>query len=433
MSKPLPRFDLFQYSLLALPLAFAGLPLYIHAPDFYATQAGLSLTLIGSVLLFVRLFDAIQDPVIGFLSNKFANLRSIIMACSLVVMAAGFVMLFHPPSQFALEWFVLSLVLTTTAFSVLSINFNAVGSLWSTDSVQKTRITGWREALGLIGLLVAAILPSVLGLPMSSIVLVFLLAVTGFIFMRWHKSHEDIVASHEGISGIHNWRSLANAVNLRFFGVYSLSMLASAIPAVLVIFFIRDRLDAEALTGLFMLLYFLSGAFGMPLWQMIAQRSSKNNAWMLAMIVSIVTFVGAYFLEAGDVWQYAVICVLSGIALGADLSLPPSILSDMIDRQNARNQTSLYFSVLSFLSKAALALGSFIAFFILGQVSFVPAGENAVTALQSLNFTYALLPCLIKILSVYCLWRISEHKGDENEKNKHNLERNNSYGTHGIS
>jgi len=410
MSAPLDKISLFQYSLLALPLAFVGLPLYIHAPDFYAANVGLSLTTIGIIILAVRLFDAVQDPVIGVLSNKFSHLRPAIMLGGMLVLAAGLLMVFHPPDTLSALWFALSLILATTAFSIISINFNALGSLWSKDTNQKTRITTWREGVGLAGLLVGAVLPSIFGLHIVSYILVGILALCGLAFMRWNSAHADIITHNEGAHDAFKWRTLLHEPNIRFFGVYALSMFASAIPAVLVIFFIRDRLDAEALTGLFLFLYFISGAAGMPLWQYLAKRMSKYRAWMVGMIVAAVTFIWAYFLGAGDVWQYAMICVFSGLALGAELALPPAILSDMIDKQDNRGQTSLYFSALTFLLKATLALGSGVAFLLLGQAAFVPAAQNSAQALGTLSFTYALLPCLIKIAAALMLWRVIKHE-----------------------
>lgn len=433
MSDALPRKSLAHYSALALPLAFAGLPLYIHAPDFYATEAGLSLATIGTVLLFIRFFDAVQDPVIGILSNKFSYLRPAIMIGGLITMAAGFYMLFHPPETGVLAWFTLSLILTTTAFSVLSINFNAVGSLWTTDTVQKTRVTTWREGFGLIGLLIAAIIPTLMGLPLTSIAFAGLLALCGFVFLRWSSSTRDLITHNEGAGETLNFRPLANTPNLKFFTIYFISMLASAIPAVLVLFFIRDRLDAEHMAGLFLLLYFISGAAGMPLWQKIAARTNKLNAWLLSMALAIATFIGAYMLGAGDIWQYALICVLSGLALGAELALPPAILSDMIDEQEERKQTSLYFAALAFLSKAALALGSFIAFYILGQAAFTPAAQNSTDALHSLSFTYALLPCFIKLIAASALWWLYKHQGDINAHTQNTTERTASHGNVNVS
>jgi hypothetical protein len=51
-----------RYGLLGLPLAFAALPIYVHVPKLYADQAGLSLALVGRILLLTRVVDALSDP-----------------------------------------------------------------------------------------------------------------------------------------------------------------------------------------------------------------------------------------------------------------------------------------------------------------------------------------------------------------------------------
>ncbi len=392
----LSRCALLGYGALALPLAFAGLPLYIHAPDFYATNAGLALGAIGAALLFLRLFDAALDPLIGILSRRFAAQRPAIMGVAMAVMAVSFILLFMPPGTHALLWFCGCLAAATTAFSVLAINLNSAGSLWGGGDADKARITGWREALGLVGLLVAAALPTVIGFTAYTAVLAVLLAVTGFMFLRWHRSHEQHLHARESVAAPWDLRKLIQRDNLWFFAVYFLSMLASAIPAVLVLFFIRDLLGAEAQSGLFLLIYFLSGAAGMPLWLALARRIGAQAAWLAAMGLACAVFVWAYTLGAGDVVAYGFICALSGLALGAELALPPAILSALIDRQNAEGQTSVHFAALSFLSKAALAAGSFMAFSLIGAASFVPAAANSAASLDALGWTYALLPCVIK-------------------------------------
>ena len=59
------KIALVQYACLAIPLAVAGLPIYLHAPDFYARELLLSLTAIGASLLVLRILDAVQNPLIG--------------------------------------------------------------------------------------------------------------------------------------------------------------------------------------------------------------------------------------------------------------------------------------------------------------------------------------------------------------------------------
>lgn len=418
-AQAITRPQLFQYGLLALPLAFAGIPIYIHAPDFYATHHGVSLTLIGTILLGVRAFDAIQDPVLGLLSDRYRRHRLPIMLAGMAILGAGFTMLFHPLAGQEALWFAVSLVLATSAFSLLGINLNAVGGLWSRDRHQQTRITTTREALGLIGLMLAAIAPTVLQQTVSanaafhyvSVLLIALLAIAGVVFTRWYRAHAgswqpDRPDTAEGAASL--WPALTR--EWRFYAVYGVSVTASAIPAVLVLFFIRDRLDGEAWAGAFLLLYFLAGIAGMPLWQAIARRHGKAASWLASIGLAIATFIWAYTLEAGDLIAYGIICIASGMALGAELALPPALLAEKVASRHASAQ----FAGLTFLLKSGMALAAGATLPLLEYYGYVPGGDNSAEALHMLSFTYALLPCALKAFAGLLLWRLllTQEKGE---------------------
>ena len=51
-------YDILKYSIIVFPLAFAGIPIYLHAPDYYASNLGIKIETIGIALLVLRLFDA---------------------------------------------------------------------------------------------------------------------------------------------------------------------------------------------------------------------------------------------------------------------------------------------------------------------------------------------------------------------------------------
>ena len=53
------------YAVFAAMLSAAGLPIYIHAPKYFVDEYGVSLAALGSVLFFLRLFDVVQDPLLG--------------------------------------------------------------------------------------------------------------------------------------------------------------------------------------------------------------------------------------------------------------------------------------------------------------------------------------------------------------------------------
>ena len=95
--------SLLQYGLLAVPVAFAGFPLYVLAPDFYATEYGISLVSLGLVLLLLRLFDAIQDPLIGLICDRFRHYIASIMLPSAVVLVVSIYCLFNLNFSFAIS------------------------------------------------------------------------------------------------------------------------------------------------------------------------------------------------------------------------------------------------------------------------------------------------------------------------------------------
>ena len=58
------------YGSLSLPLAMISYPLGIWVPRLYASDVGLSLALVGLVITAAALSDAVTDPVMGFLSDR---------------------------------------------------------------------------------------------------------------------------------------------------------------------------------------------------------------------------------------------------------------------------------------------------------------------------------------------------------------------------
>ncbi|WP_209000033.1 MFS transporter [Pannonibacter tanglangensis] len=412
-SAPLTARSMAAYGAMALPLAFAGLPVYLHAPDFYATDLGVSLAALGTVLLGLRLIDAVQDPFIGSLSDRWSSHRGLILWIGALMLGGGFWMVFTPMGSAPLLWFAAAVLLCTTGFSVVSINLQALGGLWHASDADRTRIASWREGFGLLGLLLAAMAPTVLAfgdpraVAFERLALLYLplLALGLLLLLRWlRRAQLDAPAADEAGVG---WREvLAGRWRRQFFGLYLANTVAGSIPAVLVMFFIRDRIGAEAQTGLFLLAYFLSGALSMALWPRIAARFGKPQAWALSMGLAIATFVWASLLGPGDVTAYAVVCILSGLALGADLALPAAILADHIARDRAQDAASRLYSVMTFVSKAALALATGLVLPTLGLLGYVPGSALTETGGLLLSLAYAALPCLLKAVTLVWLLKM---------------------------
>ncbi len=409
------------YGGLGLPLAFVALPLYVVLPNHYAATFGVPLATLGTLLLAARLLDAVADPWIGHLVDRWfaTGLRRIAVAGILaaLVLALGFRGLFFPAvtEATALLWWCGSvLAFTYLAYSVLSVIHQAWGARLGGDEAQRARIVSWREALALVGVLVASVLPSLAGLTASTAAFALLLslALVGAVWApRPASAHVD-----RGPDPAAGARAVAEASApspwqspgfRRLLAVYLVNGIASAVPATLVLFFIRDRLQAAAYEPLFLASYFAAGALSMPLWVRLVQRLGLARAWLAGMVLAVAAFAWAALLGAGDVAAYTAVCVASGVALGADLALPGALLAGVIQRAGHAGQLEgRYFGWWNFATKLNLALAAGIALPLLAAFGYQPGGRDA-QALQALTMAYCLLPCALKLAAaalLHLLW-----------------------------
>lgn len=394
------------YALLGLPLAMAMLPIYVLVPNFYAADLGLGLTLTGTVLFLARLLDTVQDPWLGRLIDRRSTRGwNLLLAGSAVLLSAAMAALLIPPDGlggFVLAgWLGALLALTYTLHSLINITYLAWGARLSDQPEIRTRVAAWREGAGLIGVVLASVLPTALATPygMSTALGVFaltfavLLCLGGAMLIRAAPRPQRVARSEA-----QSWRlPLRNEAFRRLAGIYFINAVAVAIPATLALFFIADRLQLAKLTGLFLALYFVSGALGLPFWTRLADLLGKRRSWRLGMLTGCAAFIWAVLLEPGSAWAYAGVCLLSGLALGADLALPPALLADIIPAEQ-RDSTAAYFGLWSFLAKLALALAG-LALPLLAWVGYQPGSPAA----WNLALVYAGLPCLLKLVAARLL------------------------------
>lgn len=395
------------YGLLALPLAFAALPLYVHVPSYYATQAGLDLAWLGMILLLARLADAGIDPWLGWLADRVDRRRMVALA--LLPFVLGFVSLLNPPVAFAAPWLLASLLLTYVGFSAATVAYQAWGATLGMDALGRTRLTAAREGFGLFGVLIAAALPSLLaptlneGIARLSWVLPPLVLLAAFVvFIRVPGNARSVVPAHLSLPLLPALRAvLADPPFRRLLLVFIANGIAAALPATLFLFFVADVLQQEAASGPLLALYFLSGAVSLPLWLRLAASFGRTGAWLAAMVLAMLAFAGAGLLGPGDVAAFAVICAASGLALGADLTFPAALAADLGER---RGQAGACFGVWNFFAKLNLALAAGLALPLLALFGYQP-GEASHEGLAALSLAYAVLPLAFKVLAAVLLWR----------------------------
>lgn len=400
------------YGLLGLPLAFVALPLYVLLPHHYASTFGMPLATLGAVLLGARLFDAVIDPLLGRWSDRlFArSARAVwaVGAVSALVLAVGLTGLFYPartdPPALVL-WALGFLLVTYTAFSQLSIAHQAWGARLGGDELQRGRIVAWREGCGLVGVVLASVLPGLFGLPVMLSVFVAALALG---WLAWTRAPRPPAVQHDAgliaADASSLWRPWRCAPFRRLLAVFMLSGIASAVPATLVLFFVQDRLQATpAQEPLFLGSYFVCAALSIPLWLKAVAHCGLARTWLAGMLLSIAVFASVVALGAGDITAFVAICALSGAALGADLALPGALLAGVIAQQgDSGRHEGAYFGWWNFATKLNLALAAGLALPLLGALGYSP-GTRDPEALRTLALAYAVLPCALKLLAAAAL------------------------------
>jgi glycoside/pentoside/hexuronide:cation symporter, GPH family len=410
--------DGLSYGLLGLPLAFVALPLYVVLPNHYARELGVPLATLGALLLSARLFDAVIDPWLGRLCDRlfFHGALRVLRVCTIaaMVLALGFIALFFPPVRGAalVPWALVALLATYGAFSLISITYQSWGARLGGNAVQRSRIVAWREGLGLVGVLLASVLPVVSGLGVSTGVFVAMLILG---MAAWLHAKPPVVAQdvpsplrlHPVAQSL--WMPLTRPGFKALLLVFILNGIASAIPATLVLFFIQDLLQApKQLEGVFLIAYFLAAALSIPVWLRCVAHWGLRRTWLGGMLLAVAVFVWAANLGASDVAPFMAVCALSGIALGADLAAPPALLAGMIQANGDHgSKEGAYFGWWNFATKLNLALAAGLALPILQLFGYTP-GARSETALQALVIAYCVIPCALKLVAAYALFSMTE-------------------------
>jgi GPH family glycoside/pentoside/hexuronide:cation symporter len=146
----------------------------------------------------------------------------------------------------------------------------------------------------------------------------------------------------------------------------------------------------------------LSAAAAAPLWAARAQRHGERRVLLAAMTLAILVFGFALTLGEGDVAAFAVVCILSGATIGADLTLLPALFARRMAAISPAGGAG--FGLWGFVNKFTLAFAAAILLPLLDRAGFVAGAAAQTDAAQTmLTLLYAGLPCLLKVVSIALL------------------------------
>lgn len=420
---PIAKRILLLYALPALVVSLPTIPVYIHLPTLYGVELGLGLAATGVILLVARIFDTVTDPLIGVLSDRFGfrgDRRKPWIAVGAVIAGFGLYKLLNPPESVDGSYLLIWSMVLYGGWGLVSIPYTAWGAELSDDYNQRTRITSWREGLAIVGIVAAgglnALTASLGWSDRDSVAALAWVAIAGGIvafplLLRQVPENRHAPASSPRFDASGWWRGVVSLARnkpfVRLLGAWFLNGLANGIPAALFLLYLQHGLGAdEGERPIFILIYFVAAVGAIPLWQYLSGRLGKHVAWCWAMIVACVAFAAVPLIPDGGFVAFAVVCVVTGMALGADLVLPPAIQADVVDYdklRTGRSRAGLQFSLWAMSTKLALALSVGLALPALEVFGFDPGAPSAEGKL-ALVVIYALVPVVIKVTAIALVW-----------------------------
>ncbi|MCB9742722.1 MAG: MFS transporter [Alphaproteobacteria bacterium] len=417
-----------SYAAPALALAAVGIPIFVHLPAFYTDVVGVPVGVVGGLLLAGRLFDAVSDPAVGWLSDRTRSRlgrRRPWMLAGALALGVSLYMLFTPPegpaSSARMGWWLLA---TFAAFTAVVVPYEALGNELSEDYDERTAVLGMRDGALLVGTLLAAAMPAILTASLgvgdgpggqrrvfSAMALVYAPALVLLMGLATWGVRERWQAAPAPKTPFSLGQAWAGVRENRPFAIllasYTVGALGSNLPATLILYYVRYVLESDQ-ADLFLLLYFVVGIALLPVWIMVAQRFDKKRGYIAATAINTGAFVFVFFLGPGDEAAYGALVALSGLGFGGTVAIPSAMQADVIDydeERTGRRREGHYVGLWNLCRKLAAAGGVGLALPILEWSGYQPNVAQSEQVVWTLRVLYALVPSACSLAALLIVLR----------------------------
>jgi GPH family glycoside/pentoside/hexuronide:cation symporter len=394
---------------------------------FLTTVAGLDPIWAGSVRAILSLWDAVNDPVVGWLSDRTRSrlgrrrpwLLYGAVPFGLLYFAQWVVPPFGDGGKFA--YYLLVGLLFNMAFTAVNVPYTALTAELTEDYDERTTLNAFRFAFSIGGSLIAGVLHPVIVDSFASVTTGYLVsgAVWGGLCIlpffwcvagtRERHSADDVAAT--GV--LTQLRSaLSNRPYLFVIGIYLFSWLAVQFTSSILVPYVTFWLQRPDLIS-FMLLAVQGSAFVfLFIWNVVSRHIGKKAVYLIGMLFWIAVQAALFFVQPGQATLALFLAVLAGVGVATAYIVPWSMMPDVIEYdelQTGQRREGIFYGLMVLLQKFGLAAGQFIIGLVLQVAGFI-ASEGQVNvqqpdaALFSLRLLIGPVPTLILIGGLILTW-----------------------------
>ncbi|NUN65564.1 MFS transporter [Pseudanabaena biceps] len=370
---------------------------------FFTNVAGLSPALAGLVLLIGKVFDAINDPIVGVLSDRTKSKlgrRLPWMIYAAIPFGLSFFAQWLVPStdKVVLFWYYVIIgIVFNTFFTAVNLPYTALTPEITQDYNERTSLNSFRFTFSIGGSIVSLFLAQLIFAFFKDptrqtgscdtggtqyIVLGAVCALISTISIYWCVlgiKHRAIASDRQRIQG----ESLKNHEEMSFIeqlkivfnnrpflyviGIYFCSWLALQITASIIPYFVVNWMKLKESDFILVTIAVQGTALLMlTVWSAISRRFGKKAAYFMGSGIWIIAQAGLFFLQEGQVvWLY-VLAIMAGCGVSTAYLIPWSMIPDVTDLdelETGQRREGIFYAFMVLLQKFGLAVG----LFLLGQ------------------------------------------------------------------
>lgn len=414
---------------------------------FYTDVLGITAVAAGTLFLVARIWDAVNDPLMGALSDKMfrkkmsrakgrkiEKFRPYLLKGSWPVVAAA-ILMFTAPSGLTqiqkLAWAYATYILWGMTYTFINIPYGSLAAVITSDPVERSALSVARGIGGLFGGISVRILVPVFLVRFSgkeekgyflSMALLGIITLASYLVSYFFTS-ENVEHKPEMVKNFSFKETFGVIGKNRSFiavSIASIAMLTGLmINGAMNIYYFRENLNALSLMGLTGLTAVVPMLLTAPVIPRLVKRyGTKKVAWSTSLI-SAVIFAILFFLPT-NVYVYIIVMLAGGFFLMIPNMIVWGQVSDCIDYNqylSGTRQEGVIYGAYSFVRKIGQALAGFLAGAGLGFVGYTAgAASQSTGTLAGIKFLTIGMPAIgmfIAFAAYKYIWDLTPEKQAE--------------------
>lgn len=398
---------------------------------FLLDVAGMRPAAAGAIFLIVKIWDSVNDPVIGALTDRTNTRwgrRRPWLLFGAIPFGLAFFLHWLVPDVGDVGKFIYYLVvalLLDTAFTAVNVPYTALTPELSEDYDERTSLNAYRFSFSILGAMVAAFLHGIIvagfdnpktGNAIAAAIWAFFITSSALITFAYTRESHFRQESAEGPGFMDGLRIVfRNRAFLFVTTIYLLTWLCIQFVQANLLLYARYWLGAEEQFPFIILAIQVTAFIFLLVWARVSQRIGKQRVYYIGISFWILAGVLLFFLQPGQVNFLFALAVLAGAGVSIGYLIPWSMLPDVIELdelETGQRREGVYYGFFVFLQKLGISLGLALSNFALELTGYITPPEAGPPypvqpdgVLLALRLFVSLVPATILLLSIPVVMR----------------------------